>query len=141
MTGVDWMVLLGGIAAIAWVNSYFFAAGRSANVVIARTDAGDGTAPGTIDSVGSSIPKVIIRVEGGYDPRVISTKAGQPVRLVFDRQETSSCSEEVVFPDFGIRQFLPAFAKTTIEVTPPAPGRYVFSCGMSMLRGEIVAEA
>ncbi|MDQ6886208.1 MAG: cupredoxin domain-containing protein [Gemmatimonadota bacterium] len=140
MTGVDWMVLLGAIAAIAWVNMYFFAAGRRANVVIARPDAGDGAAPGAIGAAGSSVPNVIIRVEGGYDPRVIRTKAGRPVRLVFDRQETSSCSEEVVFPDFGIRQFLPAFAKTTVEVTPPVPGRYLFTCGMSMLRGEIVAE-
>ena len=37
-----------------------------------------------------------------------SLKAGRPVRLVFDRQETSGCSEEVVFGDFGIRRYLPA---------------------------------
>ena len=65
---------------------------------------------------------------------------GAPVRLVFDRQETSGCSEEVVFPDFGIRKFLPTGQKTTIEVTPPTAGRYAFTCGMSMLRGTLVAE-
>jgi hypothetical protein len=27
MSGLDWAVLLGGIAAIAWVNWYFFIAG------------------------------------------------------------------------------------------------------------------
>ena len=48
--------------------------------------------------------------------------AGKPVRLVFDRQETSPCSEEVVFPDFGIRKFLPTDRPTTVEITPPAPG-------------------
>jgi plastocyanin domain-containing protein len=67
-------------------------------------------------------------------------RAGRPVRLVFDRQETSGCSEEVVFGDFGIRRFLPPHARTAIELTPPAPGTYEFTCGMSMLRGRLVAE-
>jgi plastocyanin domain-containing protein len=59
---------------------------------------------------------------------------------VFDRKDSSSCSEEVVFPDFGVRKFLPTGEKTTIEITPPKPGRYEFMCGMSMLRGTLIAE-
>ena len=35
---------------------------------------------------------------------------------------------------------LPTGQRTTIDVTPPAPGRYEFMCGMSMLRGAVVAE-
>jgi plastocyanin domain-containing protein len=79
-------------------------------------------------------------VRGGYSPSAIRVRAGEPVRLVFDRQETSSCSEEIVFPDFGIRRFLPAGEKTTIEITPPSAGRYEFMCGMSMLHGVVIAE-
>ncbi len=67
-------------------------------------------------------------------------QAGEPVRLVFDRQETSGCSEEVVFGDFGVRRYLPAGERTAVEVTPPAPGTYEFTCGMGMLRGKVVAE-
>jgi plastocyanin domain-containing protein len=63
------------------------------------------------------------------------------VRLVFDRRETSGCSEEVVFADFGIRRFLPAYQQTPVEVTPPTPGTYEFTCGMGMLRGRLIAEA
>ena len=81
-----------------------------------------------------------MRVKGGYDPGVIRVRHGAPVRLVFERQEESGCSEEVVFPDFGIRKFLPTGQKTTIEVTPPKAGKYGFTCGMSMLRGTLVAE-
>jgi len=84
---------------------------------------------------------VRIAVRGGYDPATVRVKAGAPVRLVFDRQETAGCSEEVVFPAFGIRKFLPAGQPTPIEITPPSPGRYEFMCGMSMLRGAVVAEA
>ncbi len=62
------------------------------------------------------------------------------MRLVFDRREDSSCSEEVVIPDFGIRRFLPAHEKTTVELTPESAGRYPFTCGMSMLRGTLVVE-
>lgn len=116
------VVIAGGLAAIAWVNWYFFLAGRAAPAAAA------GTGP------------VTIVVKGGYAPSTVRVKAGAPVRLVFDRQETSSCSEEVVFPDFGIRRFLPAHEQTTVELPAPAPGRYEFMCGMSMLRGAIVAE-
>jgi len=30
MSGIEWLVVLGGIAAIAWVNWYFFLATRTA---------------------------------------------------------------------------------------------------------------
>ena len=29
MSGIDWLVIVAGVAAIAWVNWYFFVAGRS----------------------------------------------------------------------------------------------------------------
>jgi plastocyanin domain-containing protein len=62
------------------------------------------------------------------------------VRLVFDRRDTGSCSEEIVFPDFGIRRFLPTGEKTVIEITPDHAGRFDFTCGMSMLKGSLIAE-
>jgi plastocyanin domain-containing protein len=125
MTAADVAVVLGGIAAIAWVNWYFFFAGRSA----AAAEVGAG---GT--------QEIGIRVAGGYDPAHVRVKRGVPVRLVFDRRESSGCSEEVVFPDLGIRRFLPAHEKTVVEFTPERPGSYEFTCGMSMLRGRITVE-
>lgn len=132
MSATDWIVVVGGIAAIVWVNWYFFLAERSTAAV-----APDGAAGG---SAGQGIDEIPVVVHGGYDPATIRVAAGRPVRLVFDRQETSSCSEEVVFPDFGIRRFLPTGKKVAIEVTPPKPGRYEFACGMGMLHGALVAE-
>jgi plastocyanin domain-containing protein len=118
-------VLAGGLAAIGWVNWYFFLAERSTAVATAA---------------GGGAQEVVIAVRGGYDPATVRVQAGRPVRLVFDRQETSSCSEEVVFPDFGLRRFLPAHQRTVVELTPAKPGTYEFTCGMSMLRGRVVAE-
>jgi plastocyanin domain-containing protein len=125
MGGIDWIVSLAGLAGIAWVWWYFFVAGR----VAATASAG-----------ASGEQAVRIAVHGGYEPATVRVKAGVPVRLTFDRQETSSCSEEVVFPDFGVRTFLPAFQRTDVVITPPAPGTYAFTCGMSMLHGRVVAE-
>lgn len=125
MTGMDWLVVLGGLAAIGWVNWYFFVAGRT--VATAAPMAG-------------GPQEVTIGVRGGYDPAQVRVRAGTPVRLVFDRQETSGCSEEVVIPDFGIRRFLPAHQKTTVEITPTEAGSHEFTCGMGMLRGRLIVE-
>ena len=121
----DILVVVGGIAAIAWVNWYFFVA--------------DGTS-GEARMVGTGVQEIAIRVAGGYDPGIVRVKRGVPVRLVFDRQETASCSEEVVLPDYGIRKFLPPHQRTAVEFTPSEAGTREFTCGMGMLRGRIIVE-
>jgi plastocyanin domain-containing protein len=121
----DLLVIAAGIAAIAWVNWYFFLAERKAVQAVAR----DG-----------GVQEVAITVKGGYDPATVRVRHGQPVRLIFDRQETSSCSEEVVVGDFGIRKSLPAFKRTAVEFTPREAGTYDFSCGMGMLHGKLIVE-
>jgi plastocyanin domain-containing protein len=119
------LVLVGGLAAIAWVNWYFFLARRtSASAVI----------------TGSGTQEIQIIVAGGYTPDLVRVKAGRPVRLVFDRRETNPCSDEIVVPDFGIRRFLPPGARTAVEFTPQGPGSHEFTCGMGMLHGKVIAE-
>lgn len=125
MTVTDWAVILAAAAAVIWVNWYFFIADRGAVKSAA--------------SVGG-VQEVSITVHGGYEPRTVRIRAGVPARLLFDRQETSGCSEEVVFPDFGIRKFLPAYETTPVEIRAAAPGTYGFTCGMSMLHGTLVVE-
>ena len=131
MNPSDWIAVLAGLAAIAWVNWYFLFAARSASAATAAIP------PGANEGHAAD---VTITVDGGYSPAAIRVRAGQPVRLIFHRVDTASCSDEVVFPDFGIRRFLPTGDRTTIEITPPAPGRYPFTCGMSMHRGVVEAE-
>jgi plastocyanin domain-containing protein len=84
--------------------------------------------------------EVAILVKGGYTPDVIVVKAGRPVRLHFTRQESSSCSEKVLFPDFNQSALLPEGQEVTLEFTPEKPGEYGFQCQMGMLRGKLLVE-
>ena len=83
---------------------------------------------------------VRVAVKGGYSPDTLVVKRGRPVRIEFDRQETSGCSDTVVFSDFGISRPLPAFKTTAVEFTPDKAGQFSFTCGMNMLRGKLIVE-
>jgi Cu+-exporting ATPase len=83
-------------------------------------------------------PEVRIVVEGGYSPEVVRARVGVPLRLVFDRRDSSPCTDEVVFPDFGIRRALAPNAKTVVEIRPEKAGEFPFSCGMNMLHGRLL---
>ena len=125
MHPTQWLVLILALIGIALVNWYFFLGKKT--VVQAQVSA-------------SGAQEITIQVRGGYSPSLVRVRKGQPVRLTFDRQESSGCSEEVVLGSFGIRSFLPPFKKTVVEFTPEKPGSYQFTCGMGMLRGQIVVE-
>ena len=115
------VVLVGSVGLIAFLIWFFFGTKESKR---AETKAG--------------IQEISIRVEGTYQPDHIQVQAGIPVRLKFDRQETTGCSERVIFPDFQINQELPAFQTTTIEFTPVKAGTFAFACGMNMYRGQLI---
>lgn len=82
-----------------------------------------------------------VRVKGGYDPDLLVARAGEPVRITFHRSESSPCSQEVFFHDYGLRALLPEGEAVTVELPPAEPGEYPFSCGMGMLRGRLLVTA
>ncbi|MGH7468056.1 MAG: cupredoxin domain-containing protein [Longimicrobiales bacterium] len=125
MTLSELMVLAASAAGIMWIYWYFFLAPARAVATASRRN---------------GVQEVRVLVRGGYQPALIRVRRGERVRLVFDRQETSSCSEEIVIPDFGVRRFLPAFETTVIELTPHEAGVHEFACGMSMLHGKLIVE-
>lgn len=116
------LVLIAALAITAGIIWYFFAPKKAT-----RAKEEDG------------IQTVRITVKGGYSPQLIQVRAGSPVRLVFDRQESGECSSHVVFSDFNIDKTLPAFQTSTIQLTPPKAGDYPFACGMNMLHGMLRA--
>lgn len=85
--------------------------------------------------------EAMVLVKGGYTPDTIVVRAGKPVRLSFRREESSACSEMVVFGDFGKSAKLPEGQTVPVELVPMEPGTYEFTCQMGMLRGRLVVEA
>ena len=124
MDSTETLVLAGAVAMIAIVIWYFF--GEREKVAAVETETG--------------VQEIKITVKGGYSPDVIVVKRGVPVKLEFFRDETSSCSDQVILGDFGIARDLPAFKTTTIEFTPDRTGEFSFTCGMNMLHGKLVVE-
>jgi len=125
MTLAQIIVTLSGLALSTLIIWYFFFS-EKAGVRLATTAAG--------------VQEALIVVKGGYTPDVLVVKAGQPVRLNFNRQETASCSEMVLFPDFNKSAKLPEGETVPIEFTPEQPGEYDFQCQMGMLHGKLIVE-
>jgi plastocyanin domain-containing protein len=122
MDMTEMIVLASSVLLIALVLWYFF--GERERVRAKVTDRG--------------VQEINVTVKGGYSPDVIVVEQGVPVRLNFYRDETASCTEQVIFGDFGIARDLPAFTTTPIEFTPDKTGEFVFACGMNMVRGKLV---
>ena len=84
--------------------------------------------------------EVMILVKGGYMPDVIVVEKGRPVRLNFRREETASCSEMVLLPDFELSAQLPVGETVAVEFVPQEAGEFEFACQMGMLRGKLIVE-
>jgi plastocyanin domain-containing protein len=109
------IVIIGAVAGIATLGWFFFAPRRARQ---ARLEGG--------------VQRIEVTVRGGYSPDVIAVRAGVPVELVFDRQESGDCTSKVVFPDLQVSAALPAFQSTTVRLGPQPPGQLDFACGMNM---------
>ncbi len=123
MTGAEITVVLVVVAAIAVLGWWFF-----------------GPKPTSEASVSDGVQTVSVTVNGGYSPNRVRVRAGMPVRLVFDRQESGDCTSRVVFPELGVSADLPAYARTAVDLLPSEAGEYGFACGMNMVHGVLLVE-
>ena len=82
MTQIQIFVILSGIVLTVLIAWYFWFAPKAQTRVAVSA---------------SGAQEVAITVKGGYTPDVIVVQKGRPVRLTFTRQESSACSEKVLF--------------------------------------------
>ena len=87
-----------------------------------------------------AVTQARVRVKDGYHPDTVYAVAGRPVRITFRREETSPCSERVVFPALGESRMLATGKDVTVELVPETTGELEFSCEMGMLRGRLIVE-
>jgi len=125
MSNLQIFVILSGIVLTILIAWYFwFAPKAQTRVAVSESGA----------------QEVAITVKGGYTPDVIVVQKGRPVRLTFTRQESSACSEKVLFPDFNQNALLPEGEQVTLEFIPDKAGEFEFQCQMGMLRGKVIVE-
>ena len=122
MTIDQWLVTAAGLLVIVFINWFFW----------------HKTVKGVSAISAGNRPEALILVKGGYTPDTITVEHGRPVRLNFRREETASCSEMVLFPDFNRSAKLPTGETVSVEFLPEAPGEYEFACQMGMLRGKLI---
>jgi len=79
-----------------------------------------------------------ITVEGGYKPATIIIPRGKQSTITFTRKDPSSCLEEVIIPDFKIKEFLPLNKPVAIALSPTKTGIFGIHCGMNMFHGKII---
>ena len=124
--GIDQIiVLISGLGLSVLVAWYFWFSEKKAIKIMASD---------------SGIQEAVIKVKGGYSPDVLVFEAGKPIKLNFIREETASCTEEVVFSDFNKRATLTPFKTIPVELQIDKPGEYGFQCGMGMVKGKIIVQ-
>ena len=119
MTMERLVVFFGGVGLIIFTYWYFFM--KNEKKVVTED---------TVD----------VLVKGGYQPSTIAISYGKKIKINFKRVDESSCLQEVVFPDFKIKRFLPLNKTVTIEISPDKKGVYNFHCGMAMFHGKLIVE-
>ena len=125
MTADRWIFALLGTAIILFII-WFFWLKRTTGLRATETTGG--------------YQEAMILVKGGYTPDTIIVRHGRPVRLNFRREETTSCSDKVVFADFQKSADLPTGQTVPVEFLPKEPGEFAFECPMGMFRGRLIVE-
>jgi plastocyanin domain-containing protein len=85
--------------------------------------------------------RVAIQVtENGFEPSVVTVKAGEPVTLVVKRVTDKTCATELVMKDPNINRPLPLNREVEITFTPRKRGDLSYACGMDMFKGTVRVE-
>lgn len=91
--------------------------------------------PAAAPPTANGVQEVSMKVNpGGYQPNVLTVKAGVPVRWTVDGTNARGCISSLVIPSMNISRSLQS-GPNVIEFTPTTPGRLLFSCSMGMYRG------
>jgi plastocyanin domain-containing protein len=73
--------------------------------------------------------------DGVYSPSTLDFSENQSIKLKFLREDTSSCSEVVVFKELNKQYQLPYKKSISIDLGMLPKGVYTFACQMNMYQG------
>jgi hypothetical protein len=112
---------------------------NSNSIKIAVLGAPASTGSGVYKTGADGVVEVPLTIANGqYQPTALDIPADKPVRLVVDRKEALSCSNQIVFPQLGFRQDLKDNATTVVNLPATKAGTYTMTCSMGMMSGQLV---
>ena len=127
------LFLIGGVGTPMKVPSPTVTATTPATV---RTQATSTSSAVTADKDASQV--IHIMVKGGYSPSLSHAKAGKPLRLDMETNNTYDCSSSINIPALHFRKFLPATGVTAIDIPPQEKGSTLtVLCAMGMYSFDI----
>lgn len=74
----------------------------------------------------------------GFDPKEITLKKGEAIKLAFYRIDEENCADEVVFKDTDVRKKLPLGEVVVVDLPASDKSEITFACGMDMYRGKLI---
>lgn len=75
----------------------------------------------------------------GFEPARVEVTHGRPVTMVVTRTTAMTCVTELRMPSHGIHMDLPLNEPRQVTFSCDSAGVMAYTCGMGMVRGEIVA--
>lgn len=75
----------------------------------------------------------------GFEPNVLTLKAGTPVRWRILGDQVSGCTSTIIISSFNISKSIRS-GENIVQFMPRDKGTINFSCGMGMVRGKFVVE-
>jgi sulfite exporter TauE/SafE/copper chaperone CopZ len=128
--------------AIGFVVLFFAFYTMSSGLAIKGIDINFWSSQEAVSSIVGSANAQEIRMivdSSGYNPSAFKLKKSVPVKWIIDGTKASGCTNEIIVPDLGIREYLKP-GDNIIEFTPQESGTINFSCGMGMVRGKFIVE-
>jgi len=81
--------------------------------------------------------KVLI-TKNGFEPNNLKLKVNVPAKVTFLRQTNDTCATSVVISEYKIKKDLPLNEPVVVDFKPTKTGKFSFTCGMYMLKGDLV---
>lgn len=106
---------------------------------ISFCDPAQASANGNGQVAGATTNKATISFEEtGYNPNIITVKAGSKVTLDLVNKNGRGCIQAFTIPKLNIQKTVPVGGKDSITFTAPSQkGELAFMCSMGMIRGKI----
>lgn len=131
------------IFGLVFINRGLMLTGAPVNFNTLKTAAlgtGGSNAATEYQTGADGVVEVPLVIENGtYVPASVQIPADKPVRLVVDRREDNSCSDQLAVPQLGVLADLAPNGTTKVDLPAAKGGTYTLTCGMGMMSGQILA--